>query len=152
MRDVLLVVLATVTPVSELRGAIPLGIGLGLDPVLTFAVAVATNALLFLPTRLALEFFYSSVLRRLPRFDHYLLGVRRRGQPVVEKYGLLGLALFVAVPLPLTGAYTGTILSWLLAMEWMRSFIAVVLGVLVAGIIVMLATMGVVNLLPGFRM
>ncbi|MCK9356091.1 MAG: small multi-drug export protein [Dehalococcoidia bacterium] len=149
MRDVLLVILATVTPVSELRGAIPLGIGLGLDPVLTFAVAVITNAVLFLPTRFVLEFFYSSVLRRLPRFDRYLLGVRKRGQPVVEKYGLLGLALFVAVPLPLTGAYTGTILSWLLAMEWKRSFIAVVLGVLVAGIVVMLATLGVVSLVPG---
>lgn len=149
MRDVLLVILATVTPVSELRGAIPLGIGLGLDPVLTFAVAVVTNAVLFLPTRFVLEFFYSSVLRRIPRFDRYLLGVRKRGQPVVEKYGLLGLALFVAVPLPLTGAYTGTILSWLLAMEWKRSFIAVVLGVLVAGIVVMLATLGVVSLVPG---
>jgi len=149
MRDVLLVILATVTPVSELRGAIPLGITLGMDPVLTFAVAVITNAVLFLPTRFVLEFFYSSVLRRLPRFDRYLLGVRKRGQPVVEKYGLLGLALFVAVPLPLTGAYTGTILSWLLAMEWKRSFIAVVLGVLVAGIVVMLATLGVVSLVPG---
>ncbi len=144
MRDVLLVVLATVTPVSELRGAIPLGIGLGLDPVLTFAVAVVTNALLFLPARFVLEFFYGSVLRRLPRFDRYLLSVRKRGQPVVEKYGLLGLALFVAVPLPLTGAYTGTILSWLLAMEWKRSFVAVVLGVVVAGIVVMLATLGVI--------
>jgi uncharacterized membrane protein len=149
MRDVLLVILATFTPVSELRGAIPLGITLGMDPVLTFAVAVITNAVLFLPTRFVLEFFYSSVLRRLPRFDRYLLGVRKRGQPVVEKYGLLGLALFVAVPLPLTGAYTGTILSWLLAMEWKRSFIAVVLGVLVAGIVVMLATLGVVSLVPG---
>ncbi len=149
MRDVLLVVLATVTPVSELRGAIPLGIGLGLDPLLTFAVAVVANAVLFLPTRFALEFFYSSVLRRLPRFDRYLLSVRRRGQPAVEKYGLLGLALFVAVPLPLTGAYTGTILSWLLAMEWKRSFVAVALGVVVAGIIVMLATMGVVSVVPG---
>ncbi len=144
MRDVLLVILATVTPVSELRGAIPLGIGLGLDPVLTFVVAVATNIVIFLPTRFVLEFFYDAVLRRIPWFDRYLLGLRKRGQPTIEKYGLLGLAVFVAVPLPLTGAYTGTILSWLLAMEWKRSFLAVALGVIGAGLIVMAATMGVI--------
>jgi uncharacterized membrane protein len=54
--------------------------------------------------------------------------------------------LFVAVPLPITGAYTGTVLSWLLAMEWKRSFIAVAIGVVCAGIIVMLATLGVVSI------
>lgn len=144
MRDVLLVILATVTPVSELRGAIPLGIGLGLDPVLTFVVAVITNIVVFLPTRFVLEFFYDAALRRIPWFERYLVRLRRRGQPVVEKYGLLGLAVFVAVPLPLTGAYTGTILSWLLAMEWKRSFLAVALGVIGAGLIVMAATMGVI--------
>ena len=144
MRDVLLVILATVTPVSELRGAIPLGIGLGLDPVLTFVVAVVTNIVLFLPTRFVLEFFYSGVLRRIPWFERYLERLRKRGQPTVEKYGLLGLAVFVAVPLPLTGAYTATILSWLLAMEWKRSFLAVALGVIGAGLIVIAATMGVI--------
>jgi len=144
MRDVLLVILATVTPVSELRGAIPLGIGLGLDPVLTFVVAVVTNILVFLPARFVLKFFYDTVLRRIPWFERYLVRLRRRGQPTVEKYGLLGLVVFVAVPLPLTGAYTGTILSWLLAMEWKRSFVAVAVGVVLAGLIVTAATMGVI--------
>jgi uncharacterized membrane protein len=85
------------------------------------------------------------VFTRIPYFDDYLVRVRRKGEPTVRKYGLLGLLLFVAVPLPITGAYTGTVLSWLLAMEWKRSFIAVGIGVVCAGVIVMLATLGVIS-------
>ena len=146
MHDALLVILTTVVPVSELRGGIPLGIALGLEPWLVFVVAVTTNILIFFPTRLALSWFYKSVFTRIPHFNDYLVRVRRHGEPKIRKYGLLGLLLFVAVPLPITGAYTGTVLSWLLAMEWKRSFIAVAIGVVCAGIIVMLATMGVVSI------
>jgi len=146
MRDVLLVILTTAAPVSELRGGIPLGVALGLDPWLVFALAVTTNVLVFLPTRVALSWFYRSVFTRIPYFDKYLLRVRTKGAPAVRKYGLVGLMLFVAMPLPLTGAYTGTVLSWLLAMEWKRSFIAVGIGVILAGVVVMLATMGVVSI------
>ena len=148
MNDLFLVVLASASPISELRGGIPLGIGLGLEPALTYVVAVVTNILVFFPARLVLNVFYRSVLHRLPLFDRYLLRVRERGKPTVDKYGLLGLMLFVAVPLPITGAYTGTILSWLLAMDWRRAFIGVAAGVVIAGIIVMLITMGVVTAVP----
>ena len=146
MNEMLLVIVTTATPVSELRGGIPLGVALGLDPGLVFALSVTTNILIFFPARLALSWFYRSVFTKLPYFDQYLVRVRRRGEPTVRRYGLLGLLLFVAVPLPITGAYTGTVLSWLLAMEWKRSFVAIGLGVICAGIIVMLATMGVVSI------
>ncbi len=146
MRDAFLVVLASVTPVSELRGGIPLGVALGLDPTLVFLLAVTANLAVFWPGRLALVWFYRTVFRRLPHFDEYLVRVRRRGEPKVRKYGFLGLLFFVAVPLPITGAYTATVLSWLLAMGWVRSFIAISIGVVCAGIIVMLATMGVVSI------
>ena len=76
--------------------------------------------------------------------SRYLERVRSRGRPIVEKYGLLGLALFVAVPLPVTGAYTGTILSWLLNMEWRRSFLGVAIGVVIAGVIVTCVTLGII--------
>ena len=148
MNDVLLVMLASASPISELRGGIPLGIGLGLEPGYTYFVAVATNILVFFPARLVLELFYRSVLHRLPLFDRYLIRVRERGKPRVDRYGLVGLMLFVAVPLPITGAYTGTVLSWLLAMDWRRAFFGVAAGVVLAGIIVMLITMGVVTAVP----
>ena len=146
MQEALLVILTTIVPVSELRGGIPLGVALGMEPWLVFLLSVTTNILIFFPTRLALSWFYRSLFTKLPYFDSYLVRVRRKGEPSVRKYGLIGLLLFVAVPLPITGAYTGTVLSWLLAMEWKRSFIAIGLGVVCAGIIVMLATLGVVSI------
>ncbi len=139
------VLLATVAPISELRGGIPLGISLGLPPLFTFLIAVIANALIFFPIFFALRLFYDKVLYRIPLFDRYLDGLRKRGKPIVDKYGLWGLALFVAVPLPLTGAYTGTILAWLIDMDWKKAFPAVGLGVVVAGIVVLLITLRVTS-------
>jgi uncharacterized membrane protein len=142
------VLLATVSPISELRGGIPLGIvKYGLDPLLIFCIAVIANALIFFPVFFALRLFYDKLLSRIPLFNKYLDSLRKRGKPKVDKYGFWGLALFVAVPLPLTGAYTGTILAWLLDMDWKKAFPAVGLGVVVAGVIVLLITLGVTSTL-----
>jgi len=143
-KDIVWVLLASVSPISELRGGIPLGIlKYDLDPLLTFFIAVIANALIFFPVFFALRLFYDKVLFGIPLFDKYLGSLRKRGKPIVDKYGFWGLALFVAVPLPLTGAYTGTILAWLLDVDWKKAFPAVGLGVLVAGIVVLLITLGV---------
>lgn len=144
-QKIALVLAATLSPISELRGGIPLGISLGLDPVLTFIIAVIANALLFFPIFLLLRLFYDKLLSRIELFSRYLAGVRRRGEPIVTKYGFTGLTLFVAVPLPLMGVYTATILAWLLDMNWRKAFPAVSLGALAAGIIVLLITMGVIQ-------
>jgi len=140
-REIALTLLMTVSPVSELRGGIPLGIlYYGLDPLFTFFVAIIANALIFFPVFFALRLFYEKLLFRIPLFNKYLDHLRKQGKPKVEKYGLWGLLFFVAVPLPITGAYTGTILAWLLGMDWRKAFPAVGLGVVVAGGIVLLIT------------
>ena len=54
----------------------------------------------------------------------------------VGKYGLLGLMLFVAIPLPITGAWTGTIGAWVMGLDRKKSILFILLGVLVAGIVV----------------
>jgi uncharacterized membrane protein len=152
------VLLTTISPISELRVGIPLGIlKFGLDPLFTFCIAVIANALIFFPVFFALRLFYDKVLFRIPLFDKYLGNLRKRGKPKVEKYGFWGLFLFVAIPLPITGAYTGTILAWLLGMDWKRAFPAVGLGVIVAGVIVLLITrlielgiLGVPWIFPGW--
>jgi uncharacterized membrane protein len=141
--DIAKFLLATVSPISELRGGIPLGISLGLPPWFVFLIAVIANALIFFPVFFALRLFYDKFLFRIPLFDKYLNSLRKRGKPIVDKHGFWGLSLFVAVPLPLTGAYTGTILAWLLDMNWKKAFPAVSLGVLLAGIVVLLITLGV---------
>jgi uncharacterized membrane protein len=140
-KEIALTLLMTVSPVFELRGGIPLGIlYYGLDPLFTFFIAIIANALIFFPVFFALRLFYDKLLYRIPLFNKYLDNLRKRGQPKVEKYGFWGLILFVAIPLPITGAYTGTILAWLLGMDWKKAFPAVGLGVIVAGVIVLLIT------------
>jgi uncharacterized membrane protein len=145
-REIAWVLLATVSPISELRGGIPLGISFGLDPFFTFVVAITANALIFFPIFFALRLFYDKLLYRIPLSDKYLNNLRKRGKPIVEKHGFWGLLLFVAIPLPITGAYTGTILAWLVDMDWKKAFPAVGLGVIVAGVIVLLITLGVINI------
>ena len=145
MQKIGLVLLVTLSPITELRGGIPLGISLGLDPLFTFSMAIVANALLFFPIFLVLHLFYDKFLSRIQIFNHYLDTVRRKGSPKVAKYGFLGLTLLVAIPLPITGVYTATILSWLLGMNWKRAFPAIGLGVVIAGAIVLLVTLGILG-------
>ena len=140
-REIAWVLLASVSPISELRGGIPLGIlQHGLDPLLVFVVAVIANVLIFFPVFFMLRLFYGKLLYRVPLFNRYLDNLRKRGKPKIGKYGFWGLIMFVAIPLPITGAYTGTILAWLLGMDWRKAFPAIGLGVIVAGAIVLLIT------------
>ena len=149
-REMAWVLLITVLPITELRGGIPLGIGLGLDPVLVFSVAVVANILIFFPIFFGLRMFYDRVLSRIPLFDEYLSALRRRGRPKVERYGLWGLLFFVAIPLPITGVYTATALAWLLEMEWRKAFVPIGVGAMIAGIIVLLGTLGIVEVFSVF--
>ena len=130
------VLFLTALPISELRGGIPLGIALGLNPALVCSLAVVVNALVFLPVFFGMEMLYNRFLHKIPLFDRYLARVRRRGEPVVKRFGYWGLVICVAIPLPLTGVYTGTFLAWVLGMEWRKAFPRVALGALIAGIIV----------------
>ena len=145
IQKIALTLLVTLSPISELRGGIPLGISLGLNPLFTFFMAIVANALLFFPIFLALHLFYDKIFSRFHLFNRYLDTVRRKGNPKVDKYGFLGLTLLVAIPLPITGVYTASILSWLLGMNWRRAFPAIGLGVIIAGIIVLLVTLGVIE-------
>jgi len=145
MQKIGLVLLVTLSPITELRGGIPLGISLGLDPLFTFSMAIVANALLFFPIFLVLHLFYDKFLSRIQIFNRYLDTVRRKGNPKVAKYGFPGLTLLVAIPLPITGVYTATILSWLLGMNWKRAFSAIGLGVVMAGIITLLVTLGILG-------
>jgi uncharacterized membrane protein len=150
-REIAWVLLITVLPISELRGGIPLGIlRYGLDPVFVFFLAIIANALMFFPIYFGLRLFYSKILSRIPFFDRYLDNLRRRGKPKVDRYGFWGLLFFVAIPLPITGVYTATALAWLLEMDWRKACPPIVIGVAIAGIIVLLGTLGIVEVFAIF--
>jgi len=135
------VILLSISPISELRGGIPLGIALGHPPLLVFSVAVIFNILIYFPVRWLLDLVGTQVVK-IP----YVSKTRDRGRRVVNKYGLIGLALLVGIPLPFTGVYTATLASWSLGYKYTEAVIPIAIGVFIAGGIVIAITLGVVQL------
>ncbi|HUV51814.1 MAG TPA: small multi-drug export protein [Dehalococcoidia bacterium] len=131
-------------PISELRGAIPLGIEVhDISWPIVFVVAIAGN---LLPVPFLLLFLdpVTRLLRKVKLFEKiinwFFERTRKRGR-LIERYERIGLTLFVAIPLPITGAWTGSILAFLLGLSFWRAFISIALGVLIAGAIVTALTM-----------
>lgn len=137
------IVAVTMIPWIELRGSIPLGIALGWNPIAAFALGVTANCLIVLPGFYALDLFYERWFSRAAFIRRAVEHVRRSGGKMVERYELIGLALFVAVPLPGTGAYSGTLLAWLLGLHRARASWAIAVGILSAGAAVTLVASGV---------
>jgi len=126
-------IVITWIPWIEARAAVPLAVQQA-EQVYLPLILIA-NLAIFWPGYYFLEFMYE----RFPE-DGWLHrkfeSIRAKADPYVEKYGFLGLAVFVAIPLPGTGAYSGTAASWLLDMEPKRAFLAVSLGVVAAFLVV----------------
>ena len=140
--DILKVALLSMLPISELRGAIPLAKALGISPAIAFFIATIAN-IAIVPI---VFFFLNTVHKPLAKiglyrklFDFFVARTRTKAHSYVEKYGYFGLAVFVAVPLPFTGAYTGTLAAWLFGMRQKKAAIAIALGVVIAGIIITIA-------------
>ncbi len=135
-------------PFSELRGGIPLAIYLGLPPTEAFLLAILGNLLPIPFLLMFLEKIDRIVIRWEPLARIYLKVVERieRKKIIVERYGYLGLLMFVAIPLPMTGAWSGSLLAFLLRLNKTKSLIFITIGVLIAGILVLSASLGVVSI------
>jgi len=144
LSEFLQVFLLAAAPISELRGAIPVAIiDLDISWPLAFVVAYAGN-LLPVPFLLLLLDPVSRILSRVPVFRRILewvFSISRRRGGIVERYGTLGLVIFVAIPLPVTGAWTGSILAFLLGLPFKAAFPAIMVGVFIAGVIVTTLTL-----------
>lgn len=143
VEKILIIILLSASPFSELRGGIPVGLSLGLEPLFVILLSIFVNCLVFFPVYFGLKFFYDRIFYKWSVARYFVERTRRKGKPYIEKYGLLGLAIFVAIPLPVTGAWTGSALAWLLGLDWKKSFLAVTAGVIVAGLLVSLISLGV---------
>ena len=143
----LMVLAAAALPISEVRGAIPLAIGVyGFSPLQAYLFSVAGNLLPIIPLLLFLG-PVSEYLRRFSVGDRFFswLFARTRRKYILdhENFGLTALAIFVAIPLPMTGAWTGCAVAFLLGFRFWPAFAAIAVGVLVAGLVVTAAVMGV---------
>jgi len=150
MNTLLLVILLSVLPLSELRGAIPFAILSGIDPITAFLLAVIPNILVVFIVFLFLDYlhkyFYTIKYYRL-LFDKYVVRTRRKIERYVgTRWEFLVLYLLVAIPLPITGAFTGTLLAWVFNLKRKTSILVISLGVITAGIIVTMLTLGIIKL------
>ncbi|MBC7097628.1 small multi-drug export protein [Candidatus Bipolaricaulota bacterium] len=138
-------------PVAELRGGLPLALSLGMHPAAAYLLSVAGN-LLPVPFLLLGLGRLVPFLPRLPGrlggwAARYLAWQRKRHARKFARLGDVALILVVAVPLPATGAWTGALLATLLGIPPRRSFPLITLGVLLAGGIVLAASLGLFSLL-----
>lgn len=142
------VAFVSMLPVVELRGAIPLGLGLGLSPIAALSAALIGN-LLIVPFLLWLVPGAVAWLERYPWFerlwDRLEARVRLKSEDTVQRFGALGLLFFVAVPLPGSGAWTGALIAVVLGLKKRFAGPAIALGVLLAGVLVTLAATGVLK-------
>ena len=136
-------------PIGELRVAIPLGVLWGLEPLTCFFWAICGNVVPIIPALAVLPFIHKKITslsfgqKTIGRFVERF---RRKGESI-EKYGFWGLCLFVAIPLPFTGAWSGILIAFLFGWPILHATISITLGVLIAGLIVTLASAGVESLI-----
>jgi len=133
-------------PVLELRGAIPYGVANGLPYFGVLAVSVIGN---MLPVPFII-LFVRRVFAWMKKKSKFLAGIAEKLEKraenkmdVIEKYEMLGLFILVAIPLPGTGAWTGSLISALLGLRLKNAFPMILLGVLTAGVIMMIISYGV---------
>ncbi len=143
MNNLLEIILLSMLPISELRGGIPLAIAYGLNPLTAFLICTLANILIVPLIFIFLEYLNNLFLHMQwynKLFHKVLERARHKIHRQIEKYGYIGLMIFVAIPLPFTGVYTAALGSWALGMDKKKSFAYIALGAVLAGIIVTLIT------------
>jgi len=135
----LVVLVISALPVLELRGALPVAINLFHFPwYYALLLAIIGN---LAPVPFLLLFFntFSRLLSKIGIFEkmlHWLFERTRRRGKVINKYERIGLTLFVAIPLPVTGAWTGSLAAVLFGLKFKHAFLSILIGVFIAGIVV----------------
>ena len=135
----------SMVPIIELRGAIPYATGMGLVPEIAIPVAMIGNLIPIPFIILFIKKIFAWMRKTSPKLNGIVDKMEAKAEKNKEKvlkYAFWGLAIFVAIPLPGTGAWTGALVAAMLDMPLKKAFPSVVLGVLGAGIIVAFVSYG----------
>lgn len=137
------VTLLAMSPISELRGAIPLAFAYKLNPYIAIPFIIFAN---FIPVPFILKFlnpvekwlrkwnFWDNLLEKI--FEH----TRKRTKKSIERWESIALIIFVAIPLPVTGAWTGSLAAYLFGLDFKKSLLFIFIGICMAAFIVTIAT------------
>lgn len=149
LRQTLGTLLVSVVPVIELRGAIPIGVALGLHPFWAMLASIVGNMLPVPFIILFVRHIFTWLKRHSPllgRLVQKLEDKAHNKSALVIKYRAIGLCLLVAVPFPGTGAWTGSLVAALLDIPLREAVPTILLGVIIAGLIVTGVTCGVITI------
>ena len=140
----LLVFIISILPILELRGGLIAARLLNLNPVPAYVISIIGNILpipfiLLFITKI-MDWMRKSKVSAFNKFVNWLDGKVEKNKAQIEKYGYLGLILFVGIPLPGTGAWTGCLIASVLELDKKKSFGAAMVGVFLASIIMMIIT------------
>ena len=139
LQDILFTFLISLSPFGEARAGIPYGELNGLPIVTAFLIGLAGNLLVFPLFYKFIEVGNKYLLKnRFYKKSAVQLSLRARGKSknVINKYGVWGLMLFVMIPLPITGAYIGTIAAYIFGINYQKSLLAVSSGITISSILV----------------
>ena len=143
----ILVFVISLLPILELRGGLLAASLLGLDPIPSYIICIIGN---LLPVPFIL-WFITKILDWMRKSKHFskianwLDKKVEKHKSSIEKFGFWGLVLFVGIPLPGTGAWTGTLIASVLEMDRKKAFLATIIGVIMASIIMMLISFGLLR-------
>ncbi len=147
--DWLITFLVAMVPVIELRGAIPIGVGLGMSPLWALVVSILGNMVPVPFIILFIRKIFQWMRSHMPRLEKLVARMEAKAdkhREMVTKWEFWGLMILVAIPLPGTGAWTGALVAALMDLRMQKSFPAIFIGVVVAGLIVTGITYGFVSI------
>ena len=149
----LVVFIISILPILELRGGLIAASLLNVSPLTGYIVSIIGNTLpvpfILLFINKILDWMGKSKIKWMNKLSKWLDKKARKHKDSIEKYGYLGLTLFVGVPLPGTGAWTGCLAASVLNMDKKKSFISIMLGIIMASIIMMLVSYGLLKRIVG---
>lgn len=149
----LIVFIISILPILELRGGLIAASLLNVSPLTGYIVSIIGNTLpvpfILLFINKILDWMGKSKIKWMNKLSKWLDKKARKHKDSIEKYGYLGLTLFVGVPLPGTGAWTGCLAASVLNMNKKKSFISIMLGIIMASIIMMLISYGLLKRIVG---
>jgi uncharacterized membrane protein len=137
----LLIFILAALPISEVRGAIPAGLAMGMPLAKVLLISIIGNISFVIP----MLFLFEPVSNRLRNlrfwrnFFNWFFERTKRKSDIIQKYEALGLAIFVGIPLPMTGAWTGCVAAGMFKIKFRYAFISIVAGVFMAAAIVTIA-------------
>lgn len=145
----ILVFIISLMPILELRGGLIAAALLNMNPVTSYIISIIGNVLpvpfiLLLITKV-LNWMRKSKISFFNKIAAWLDGKVEKHKGQIEKFGYLGVVLFVGIPLPGTGAWTGSLIASVLELDKKKTFISVLIGIVMASVIMMLLSFGILG-------